>query len=452
MNRWGLRAASLFLSSFMAANSFALTGSASGNESLSARLEGQAGVGVAGQSEDPALVYLNPAALTKIPDTQASMGMTLFNSHATYEPDSGSSSKLRSITGAAPNLAMTHRFLDGKLGIGLAAEAPYGLESHWDGSSALGFLATNSKLHMVDITPAASYQITPMVSAGAGADYFNAFDASLEKNINSFDANGSLFLSDPTDFSQPPIPGSPNAVSKLSGTGEAWGFHTGVLVEPNSHHSFGLVYHSKVNMHINGTASLSNLSGNMAALFGGSSYETAAYTNFVVPQNVQMGYAYKPTDQWILEADAAWYDWYSNRDQNVRFAESNPARLAALSVGNPQPVLRRDAWSLGTGANYKVSEKLQLRSGFIYVPYATPESTFSPSIVDLSRYGLALGTGIGLTPSVVLDLAYTAVFYHNRHISNDVGTNTTGDPAYNPDGTFKAFANIFAANITYRFR
>ena len=46
--------------------------------------------------------------------------------------------------------------------------------------------------------------------------------------------------------------------------------------------------------------------------------------------------------------------------------------------------------------------------------HASPESTFSPAYNDLSRYGVAIGTGFDITSHVTLDIAETVIFFHSR--------------------------------------
>ena len=428
MNRWARLGLGLGLCSAMTSQSFAAGAAAFGNEVISARAGGQGGVGVAAQSNDPGVVYFNPAGLTKLEGTQMSEGLSWENLHGDYKDDSGHVTKMRSIDGVVPNIAVTHLFMDGKLGAGLAVESPYGLETHWPGNGPFNAVATNSKLHMVNVSPAIGYQILPMVSLGLAADYYNVFDADLEKNL---------------------VPGG---VSDLSGTGANWGYHTGLLIEPNEHHAFGLSYHSKVKLTIKGTASLTAMSDpGLQALFGGANYQTAAYTDLFLPQNIQLGYAFKPNDKWMFEADTGWYDWDSNRDVNVRFAETDPTRLSVLNVGNPLPLDRQSAWSAGAGANYKYNDRVQLRGGFTYLPSATPESTFTPSVIDLDRYLLSVGTGIGLTSALTLDFSYSAIFEHNRHVTNLIGeTSTLG--AETVSGTYENFVNVVMVNLTYRFK
>jgi len=425
---------------------FAVGGGGIGNEVLSARSLGQGAVGVAAQGEDLAAIYSNPAGLTNIKGVKASFGATWESIYGSYQSNAGNQTNTRLNDVAVPNAAIGGSSKDGKMGFGLALESPYGLETHWGKDSPLKYLATDSKLHMLFIDPAVAYRINPMFSIGAGADYVNVFNADLEKQLNVNNVNASLGA---------PTTTAPDGTSSLIGTGTNWGYHAGVLIEPNERHALGITYHSKIKLTVTGAANLTGLSGATAALFGGSSYSTSAYTDIFLPQNIQFGYAFKPTNKWTFEADAAWYDWYSSRDLNIRYNETNATRLAILTnsgAGNPTPYNWRDAWSFATGANYKYSDRLQLRGGFWYVPYAAPESTFSPAYNDLNRYGMAIGAGYDVTSNVTVDIAETVIFFGSRVINNNTGFTSTGDPTANPGGTFSDFANLLTANVTYKFR
>jgi long-chain fatty acid transport protein len=441
----------VILSIFMTSESWSIGGANIGNEVPSARAAGQGYTGVAGQNNDPTAVYTNPGAITSLDGTQMTVGLHWENIHGSYESDAGAETKAKTTNVAVPNFSLTQSFLDGKLGAGLSVQSPFGLETHWGGDSPLRYVATDSRLGMVEIMPAVAYEITPMLSVGAGLKYVNLFTAQLDRKINTDAVNTALGA---------PTAGSVDTNSSLQGQAADWGYHVGLVLKPHEKHAIGVTYHSKINLRVNGNVTLRNLSGASAALFGGTDYTTSAYTDLVLPQNVQIGYAFKPSEKWMFEADTAWFHWSESKDLNVRFAETNAFRQAILNTGNPAKFDNRDAWSFATGVNYKATDRWQLRTGFWYEPWALPETNFNPAFSDLSRYGASLGTGFSITKDLTLDAAYTAVFFHNRHIHNDVGTTTSGVPpvlvglGYNDpdiDGTYKDFANLVALNLTYRF-
>lgn len=404
---------------------WAIGAAAIGDEILSARSIGQGQTGVAGQSEDPAVVYLNPGAMTALPGTQLSLGMTGVDLNPTYRSDAGVESKGINTVGVVPNLAVTQSLFDERFSVGLAVEVPYGFKTHWPSDGPLRYTATDANLYMVDVSPALAYRLTSQLSLGLAGDFFDVYDVQQAHQIANPD-------------------GAPDGTGRISGQGTGWGMHVGLMVTPTAQHSFGLVYHDKVKLTIKGSAELSGLGPTLATLMGGTHYQTAAYTAIFIPQNVQLGYAYRPTAQWLIEVNTAWYDWDSGRDLNVRYAESDPTRAAILNSGNPTVLDRRSAWSAVLGANYVFSPRWQWRGGFGYLPHATPEARFLPAVNDLSRYGLGLGVGWKINSLLTLDMAYSLVVARERHITTDAtGINSI-------DGTYNNLIHLLSANITLR--
>src|SRR5690349_19641128 len=83
------------LTSGMGANAFAIGGDFIGNEVPSARAAGEGYVGVAGQNNDPTAVFSNPAAMTALKGTQATLGMTWENIHGDFQDVAGNETKER---------------------------------------------------------------------------------------------------------------------------------------------------------------------------------------------------------------------------------------------------------------------------------------------------------------------------------------------------------------------
>jgi long-chain fatty acid transport protein len=447
----------LLLSIGIVSNSWGIGGANIGNEVPSARAAGQGYVGVAGQNDDPTVAWSNAGGITSLPGTQFTIGGTWENVHGTYDSNGGAQTKERVTNVVAPNMSATHTLMDGQVGFGLSIQTPYGLETHWDGNSPLRYVATDSRLAVTFISPSVALQVTPQFSIGAGFDYADLSNAQLDRHVNVDAVNAGYALNGVGT----PSANSPDGIASLRGTGNSWGGHAGFVYTPFEKHAFGVTYHSEVTVPVDGSVKLSGLSGTAMNVFGGSDYSTDAHTQVVLPENVQLGYSYKPTSKWAVEADAAWYHWSDDQNLTVNYNESNPLRLAVLNTGNPTPLALRDAWSFSVGANYKYSDRWQYRSGFWYEPYAQNASAFTPAYQDLSRYGLSAGTGYAISSHLTIDVAYTAVFFHNRGINNNVGAATSGIPntgipalgipSADISGTYKDFANLVAVNLTYKF-
>jgi long-chain fatty acid transport protein len=432
----------VLLSMGMAVNSWALGGANIGNEVPSARSAGQGYVGTAGQNDDPTVAWSNAGALPLLKGTQFTFGGHWENVHGAYQNDAGVETKARVTDVVVPNMALAHRFNDSVFALGLSVQTPFGLETHWAGDSPLRYVATDSRLAATFVSPSVAAQFTPEFSLGAGFDYVDLSNAQLDRHVNVNALN--------TSYGSPTVT-SQDANASLKGSGSDWGGHAGFVYSPTSQHSFGFTYHTKVTVPVNGRIKLSGLSGASATVFGGTDYTTAAETELQLPENIQLGYAFKPTAKWQLEADAAWFHWSEFTNVAFKYQESNPFRLAALNANNPTPNGLHDAWSFSGGANYKYNDSWQFRGGMWYVPSSQEEAAFSPAYSDLTRYGVSTGVGYLINSSVTIDLAYSAVFSHNRTVHNNVGLNTAGFSQADISGTYKDFANLVAANVTYKF-
>jgi long-chain fatty acid transport protein len=437
----------------MASQAFALGTASFSSELVSARGLGQGGVGTAGVDVEATSAFLNPAGMTGLSGTQFLIGGAYVNASPTFTSAVNSTgagggvytqSSAGQVTGAratsvvVPDFGITTQCMDGKLTAGLAVVSPYGLETHFDGDSPLRYSTTDSRLRIIDITPAVAYKVNDMWSVGVAADYYDTVDAQLDKKVSM--AN---------------LGGSSDANSDLQATGGGWGYHLGGTFKPNAQNQFGLVYHSNVKMQLTGNFNLTNLNGApgaVNAVFGNGGASTlsgSAAAPVFIPQNLQFGYAFMPNEQWRFEADAAWYDWQDMRALTVNYG-TNSTAASTLGAHGTTPFNPRNTLNFAFGANYKANDKLQLRGGAYYEAASTPEAQFDPGLADMPRYGLTAGVGYAFTPSLTGDLGYQAVFFHTREINNPSNGGAPANPALGYSGAFSSFANVIAASLNYK--
>jgi long-chain fatty acid transport protein len=438
------------LSLSVASQAFALGTASYSSELISARSLGQGGVGVAGVDLDGSSSYLNPAAMTSQPGTQITIGGTYVNASPSFTnagnspanpgQGNGSVTGARATSVVVPDFGVTTQFMDGKLSAGLAVVAPFGLETHFDGDSPMRYAATDTRLHVIDITPSVAYKINDMFSVGAGADYYDTTEGQLDHKLN-LSAFGA---------------GTPDGNTDLTATGGGWGYHLGTTIKPNEKNEIGVVYHSNVKMNLTGNLLVTGIAGAPGAVIfgngGANTFSAGVSAPVYIPQNVQLGWAFMPNEQWRFELDAAWYDWYAARQLGIVFNGLNATAASNLpTFENPTVFNPRKSINLAFGANYKANDQLQLRGGAYYEAASLPESQFDPAFVDLPRYGLTAGTSYAFTKALGVDFAYNAVFFHSRsiNIQQIPGTAANAQPGFS--GSFSSFANIVSANLNYKF-
>ena len=233
----------------------------------------------------------------------------------------------------------------------------------------------------------------------------------------------------------------------LKGDDDAWGYNLGVLYKITEEHIIAASYRSDMKFKYKGTLSMKNLGADATAALFGNSYSTDVKSSLTIPQSIAVGYAYKPNDRLTLEFDVEWTGWSSVEQDLVEWTnETNATRLAVLNADNPGAKDWNDVFSCGLGINYKATDVLDLRCGYFFEETPVPEANFDTALPDADRHGLSCGLGYRFK-DVDIDIAYLALFFMDRDITNSVGA-TSGA---NIDGKYEQFVNIFSIGFTYRY-
>lgn len=417
--------------SLFAQNAFSLGSGGIGTEILSTRNLALGGT-IQSPKHDPITVYSNPALIGDGGPLKTTVGVNYVHFSAERSGAGVTNDKMESQNIAVPNFAFSHALSDGKFGVGLAIVSPYGLATNWGENSSLRYIATESRLETIDITPAVSYRHNDFLAVGFGADFFFT-DASIQKKINGDVLNVSLGGG---------VTGARDVNSELKGDGEGTGYHTSIAITPNERNQFSATYHSEVETRINGFVELKGLTNAGAVAFGGANFNTGAVTKIYLPQNVQLGYM-RNGERWTFLANAAWYDWSKNQQLFVNVPTVQGLRSTI-------PLDWKDVWSFSVATAYQQSNKLAFNFSAYYLPGVTPDQTFSPLIPDLDRYGITFGPSIECN-NVSLDLIYNPIFFASKSVTNNHGAAVAPGTGASVNGDYEAMVHIVGLNFNYRF-
>ena len=339
------------------------------------------------QADDASAIYYNPAGLTQAKGTQITSGGILgfrdikFDGAGTKDQQTGSS-------------FTPHLFIASDLGLekwrfGVGATVPYGNSTDW-GSGPFSTLVRSSSLIVYDIAPTVAYQFNEHLSLGVG---LNVYHGTTETKF---------------EFS-PLLPGSR---SRFSGDGDAVGATVGLLWKINNQHTVGVVYRSPFAIDFQGRAKNSN-----AGPFT-TSADASAKIDF--PQQVAIGYAFRPIKKLKLEVDVEWTNWETLN--TVRLHSADP-----IVTGDPRtsiPFNWLDSFYYEFGAQYEIADHWAARAGYIFSENSVPTSTFSPNLPDSNRHVFSVGFGYDSKDQKVLfsklglsvDLVYQYAFAEDRTI------------------------------------
>jgi len=321
------------------------------------------------------------------------------------------------------NFAIPHfhvAYTDPKFGVsyGLSVTSPFGLETDWvasglapSPSSPFFTSATFTRIELVNVNPNIAYKITDHLSIGGGFDYVYLKDVDLNNSFLTQNADG-----------------------------DGWGGNVALMYKDDLF-SVGVSYRTQVAIRITGTA---------ISLLGGN---TAATTSLKLPDMVNGGIAFHPTDTLTISIEADWTNW-SKFDQIALNYASPMTVLTGLPAPFPPaapvssiviPEEYHPTIAARVGFEWKVNDDLRLRLGYAYDPSPVNDKNFSPRIPVNDRHIFSTGIGYDITKAFTVDVAY--MYLKQKDLNQ---TASTGNNAVR-NGKYTADAHLVGLSANYHF-
>lgn len=300
-----------------------------------------------------------------------------------------------------------------RLFIGLALNAPFGLETEPAERYAGAPLGRKTKLVTGNANPTIAYKLAPGVTIGVGAQIEYA-DGRLEF------ATG-IPLANSTKFGD-----------------EDWAFGAtaGIMLEPLAGTTIGLGWRSALTHTFEGrlgrraTGSLA-VPGLPAATPAISSASIGAEADLHLPEIVTLGLRHELTPGARMLASVQWTNWSRFDELELTATEDgiNPVTDSRVAAGDTLASIETnwsDSWFLALGGEVDVSPRVTLRTGAAYEISPVRESTQRlTTIPDADRVWLSLGASYHYSEATTFDLAYSHVFVRDGAFEQT----TLGDPA-----------------------
>jgi long-chain fatty acid transport protein len=415
------------------------------------------------QADDPSAIYFNPAGLTQLKGQNVMVGVSYvrenggeFTGTTPLTGGATASETQKSLNFLIPNMYYTKTSPDGYMAYGVGVFAPFGLGQEYqdENSSIFRNQVTKIDLQTVVVNPTIAFKINEALSVGFGIDFMygkaklNGTPVNANLGDNSVGHNNNLY-----DM-------------HMSADAIAWGYNFGLLLKPTNDLRVGFNYRSPFNLEFDdGDINIENISRANRLAFAGpgapgtNSLSTNAFagagswsgngkTKINLPATAALGVAYT-VGRLTVEADADWTFWHSYNSLRIE----RPTVLATVFTGvaNPPttqaPVLgttdSRKAWkdvcALRLGAEYRVTDPLALRAGFVYDPSPVPAETMGPELPDADRLNYMVGAGYKIGPWTI-DVAGMYIDKRDRTVTN---------PQFS--GTWKGDAWLASMDVGYKF-
>lgn len=357
------------------------------------------GEAFAATADDPSAVYYNPAGITQLSGTRALLGAYGISLKDRVELDTpGDHSKFSSSNvneQIAPTFYATWKPDNAPIALGLGLYVPYGFSIEYPDNTPIRTLARKGSIQYFTINPVIAWKICDQLSVAAGPtiDYGRA---QLSRGVIA-----------------------PGDEFQFKGDGVAYGFNAGIMWDPHPMHHFGVTYRSATRLDFSGHSTVDTDAFNVATPFGpvkvpSSHSRVDADASFDFPQNVVVGYSFRPTPDWNFEFNLDWTDWDS----------LNTVTLHQSSGDVLLPFNWKSSFMYEFGITKKFSHGFHASIGYIYSENSVPTESFNPQIPDSNRH--IFSGGVGQTyDHFNWMVAYQYSWGPTRHVDN--GTLANGD-------------------------
>jgi len=331
----------------------------------SARAVGMAGA-VAGFVDDASAIYFNPAGIAQGQGLEFMIGASpiIPNFKVTPQiPGGANNNQISGVTNVIPPpfIYFTYGISD-EWTVGIGVYSPYGLKVEWPPAwHPIGrTIITQADFKTYDVSPTVAYKNGPL-RIGVGVQIVRA-TVQLQKDIGP--------LGDPNTY----------AHANLGAGTWGWGGNIGIQYEVIAKTlQLAAFYRSQVKLDFNGNAAFTNV----PPQYGSTLLDQKVSTTLTLPNNVGFGVAYHPMPELVLDVDIMYTSWQQFQAIAINF------QTPALNTYEAKQW--HHTWNYRIGAEYTLSEHVQLRGGLLFDQTPSPTYTLLPDIPDADRLNVALG-------------------------------------------------------------
>ncbi|OIQ51980.1 Outer membrane protein P1 precursor [Pseudodesulfovibrio hydrargyri] len=304
---------------------------------------------------DASVVAYNPALMTRLEGTNVYGGVTAVSPNSDVSINGDTSSTQNQVFGV-PHGFVTHQISDDwTLGMGVFTR--FGLGTKFDGDWPGATLLKEARLETFSFNPSVAYKVNDDLSIGGGIEIIKG-DFLLRKKL--------------------PVPaGGGDLRVKVSDT--ALAFNLGLAYKPIDMVTVGLSYRSPVHFEGHGHESVTNNMG------WTNSDKATMIADF--PASYTVGLGITPTEKLTIEFDVIYTQW--EQFDRIEF-DFEPS----FALGdNAEDFNYKSAWRFQLGAEYKLTDALAMRAGYVYDQTPIRHEYASPMLPANDRQMFTLGAG-----------------------------------------------------------
>ena len=361
---------------------------------------GTAGAGRAAMARDASTAFGNPAGMTRLKDSQFTVGAQALFPQIKFNADDssfggGNGGNAGYFTPTA-SVSYVHS-LTSDFKLGVSAGSYFGLGLDYDDDWAGRYYLQEGEFLTFGVNPVAAYRINKYLSVGGG----------ISMVISEYKAKTALRNLEP---------GSSDGKLNFEDTDVGFGGNAGVLISPREGTRFGIQYRSKVDLEyedkpdLSGVGPLLQAALNLTGLAGSS-----VKLDMELPQAVLASAYHEFTDNLAIMGNVGWQDWSSFGNIDVSI-DSDTSKSATQDLGYD------DTWHFALGSQYRIAKPWLLSIGAAYdTSPADSAKKRTPAMPFDRQYRLAAGLQYEINPDVTLGAAYQYLDLGDANINRTGG-------------------------------
>ena len=261
--------------------------------------------------------------------------------------------------------------------------------------------------------------LSPTVAYAFGED----MAVGLALNLGYADASF-RFFPETSFFNQQAPEMSFFGVNLLRAGGVQYNLRAGWWWRPHPRFSIGAIYQTETEAQFEGGDMWINFRSH--PMLGDKVLYDAEIDGFTFAAQAGIGFALRPSSDWIVALDVKRYYWDAALD-TITVTGSNPSTPGAPpTVTLPFVFDWEDQWVVALGADYRLSDRVTLRAGYNWGENPVPSRTLTPLFPAITEDHVSVGAGI-LKGNTVFDIAL-------EHAFETTQVNQNPNPMVNPFG------------------
>jgi long-chain fatty acid transport protein len=343
-----------------------------------------------GRADDPSALAYNPAGMTQLEGIHTMAGVTAIAPSTKVTLTGGVAGPNPVTTKTEDNIFLPpHAFLTWQLNdnywLGLGIFSRFGLGNEYDPAWPGRYQVYDVALETLSVNPNLAIKLTDKLSGSIGLE--GMWMSLAQKNKIPTTVNPATDLD-----------------LKLEADSIGYGINLGVHYRAFDWLRLGASYRSEIRQDADGDAKLGAPTGSLLN-------ETDISGTIILPATFMVGAAVYPTDRLSIEANVMLMQWSSYESLDITFA--TPLAPGFPFPTNVTPKNWKDVWRYQIGLEYKATDWLDLRIGYIF-----DEDPIDPGLADFllptnDRHFVNLGAGFHRGAWNV-DVAYTYMHVTER--------------------------------------